>query len=66
MAAYASILKRKRRRGVSDKLHRLREWRNESDYEDQLTFDPESTLSSALRAGSTFASLTPPTSSSPP
>src|SRR5206468_2099220 len=29
-------LKRRRRRAVSDKLHRLREWRNESDYQDEL------------------------------
>jgi hypothetical protein len=60
-------LKRRRRRAVSDKLHRLREWRNESDYQDELTFDPDSTLDAAVReARYVFSSLTPPAPSSPP
>jgi hypothetical protein len=60
-------LKRKRRRGVSDKLQRLREWRNDSDYQDQLTFVPDSILVPALReAREVISSLTPPAASSPP
>jgi hypothetical protein len=60
-------LKRTRRRAVSDKLQRLREWRNESDYQDQLAFDPESILGPALHeARYVFSSLAPPATPSPP
>jgi hypothetical protein len=41
-------LKRGKMRGISDKLQRLREWRNECDYLDELTFDPQIVLASAL------------------
>src|SRR5262249_55085548 len=41
-------LKRKKRWAVAVKLQRLREWRNECDYFDKLTFEPQETLTSAL------------------
>jgi len=54
-------LKRRRRRGVSDKLHRLREWRNACDYQDELAFDPKSTLAFAvIEARYVYDRLTPP------
>jgi hypothetical protein len=54
-------LKQRRRRGVSDRLHRLREWRNECDYYDQLTFDPHALLGAVLaEAHEVFAALTAP------
>jgi hypothetical protein len=54
-------LKQKRRRGVADRLQRLREWRNECDYYDQLSFDPEAILKLALsEAGQVVSSLPPP------
>src|SRR5207245_11285816 len=43
-------LKRKKRWKVSEKLERLRDWRHDRDYEDELTFDPQVSLASALRA----------------
>ena len=60
-------LKQKRRRAVADKLQRLREWRNECDYHDQLSFDPQTVLNRALSEASyVVSSLTPPATSSPP
>ena len=35
-------------KGVSDKLERLREWRNECDYRDQLSSDLKANLAAAL------------------
>ncbi len=59
-------LKRSRRRGIADRLQRLREWRNESDYLDQLTFDPTAVVAAALgEANHVFAGLTPPASTTP-
>jgi hypothetical protein len=60
-------LKKGKMRGISDKLQRLREWRNECDYHDQLTFDPEKTLPNALsEASAVFAALPSPSKSTPP
>src|SRR5207237_6554210 len=41
-------LKTKKRRGVSERLDRLRQWRNESDYHDELRFDLSTTVTNAL------------------
>jgi hypothetical protein len=60
-------LKKKKRWRVSEKLERLRDWRNDCDYQDQLSFDPQIALGSALAdAGYVLSSLTPPATSSPP
>jgi len=54
-------LRKKRRRGTSDKLQRLREWRNECDYHDQLSFDAQIILATAIiDATYVFNSLLPP------
>ena len=51
----------KRRKGDSERLERLRNWRNESDYVDELSFDLRSTILRALGdAEYVFASLTAP------
>jgi len=58
-------LKKSRRWRVSEKLERLRDWRNDCDYQDQLNFDPKMGLVSALQeADYIFSSLTAPRSSS--
>jgi hypothetical protein len=60
-------LKKSKRWRVSEKLERLRDWRNESDYQDELDFDAQSAVSSALNDASyIFSSLTPPAAASPP
>jgi hypothetical protein len=57
-------LRKRRRRGTSDKLQRLREWRNECDYHDDLSFDARVILDTAvIDATYVFNSLAPP---SPP
>jgi hypothetical protein len=54
-------LKKSKRWRVSEKLERLRDWRNESDYRDELTFDSQSALGFALNEASyIFSSLTTP------
>ncbi len=55
-------LKRRRRRGDSDRLGRLRQWRNECDYFDDLTFgDLELAVKTALtEAAYVLTSLVPP------
>ena len=54
-------LKMRRRRGTSDKLQRLREWRNECDYHDQLGFDARIILDTAIiDAAYVLNSLPPP------
>jgi hypothetical protein len=53
--------KAKRRRGIADRLDRLRQWRNACDYLDDLGFDPQTSLVAALQeADYIFASLVPP------
>src|SRR5712692_6446729 len=60
-------LKKSKRWRVSEKLERLRDWRNECDYQDQLTLDLASALVSALgEASYVFSSLVPPSSSATP
>jgi len=59
-----AFLKNGKLRGVSNTLQRLREWRNECDYLDELTIQARSTLDLALtETRSIFARLAPPTSS---
>jgi hypothetical protein len=54
-------LRRKRRRATSDKLQRLREWRNECDYHDALSFVAQVALNTAIvDATYVFNSLRPP------
>jgi hypothetical protein len=55
-------LKRKRRKGDSDRLDQLRQWRNEADYLNDLTWpDLPVTVAAAIKqAESVFASLIPP------
>jgi hypothetical protein len=54
-------LKGKRRRGDADRLDRLRQWRNESDYVDELTFDFATAVSAAIaEAERVFRSLVRP------
>jgi hypothetical protein len=54
-------LKQRRRSATSDSLDRLREWRNDCDYRDDLPGDPAVTLTSALQdANYAFTSLVPP------
>jgi hypothetical protein len=56
-----ALLKQKRRHADSDRLERLRQWRNDCDYRNDLTIDPEAALETALElADRTFASLLPP------
>jgi hypothetical protein len=58
-------LKKSKRWLVSEKLERLRDWRNECDYEDQLSFDAQSALGAALgEAHYVFAGLPPVDTSS--
>lgn len=53
---------RGKRQQISQKLDRLRQWRNESDYSDQLPFDAEATLAAAIgEAAAIVALLTPRT-----
>ncbi|HEV3260526.1 MAG TPA: hypothetical protein VG013_26965 [Gemmataceae bacterium] len=57
-------LKGKRRKGDADRLERLRQWRNDSDYLDELTFDLQLVVPAALdEAAKVIASLAPPRSS---
>ena len=54
-------LKTKKRRGVSERLDRLRQWRNESDYHDAVSFDLLITLANALQqADYIFGALASP------
>jgi hypothetical protein len=55
-------LRRKRRKGDSDRLEQLRQWRNEADYSNDLPWsDPTATVESAVKlADVVFASLVPP------
>jgi hypothetical protein len=58
-------LKKSKRWRVSEKLERLRDWRNECDYQDQLNFDLEKALGPALQETDyIFSSLIPPAISS--
>jgi hypothetical protein len=60
-------LKKSKRWRVSEKLERLRDWRNDCDYQDQLSFDPQIALGSALAdADYVVTSLKPPATSPPP
>ncbi len=57
-------LKSRRRAGDSDRLDRLRRWRNECDYADELTFDLPAAVVSALQmAERVLASLKAPSRS---
>jgi hypothetical protein len=59
-------LSRGRMRGISDKLERLRQWRNECDYADVLSFDPQTALNLALvDASNIISAVLPPPSSTP-
>ena len=59
-----AFLKNGKSRNLSDMLQRLRRWRNECDYQDELTFDPAATFALALAdAKRIFARLAPPSSS---
>jgi hypothetical protein len=55
-------LKRKRRKGDSDRLEQLRQWRNKADYSNDLPWpDPPVTVATAIKwAEAVFASLVPP------
>lgn len=54
-------LKQGKLRGIAEKLERLRDWRNECDYRDQLKFDCKTLLGLALReASSIIANLALP------
>ncbi len=54
-------LKSKRRHGDANRLDRLRRWRNECDYLDELTFDLQTTVPLAFKdAEMLFASLVQP------
>lgn len=54
-------LKQKRRHATAQKLDRLRQWRNECDYLDDLTFDLDATATAALKeADYVIQSLPPP------
>jgi hypothetical protein len=56
-------LRRRRRQATSESLDRLREWRNNCDYLDDLPVDLATMLMSALQdADYVFASLPPPSS----
>ncbi|HEV2947576.1 MAG TPA: hypothetical protein VGX70_09385 [Gemmataceae bacterium] len=58
-------LKKSKRWKVSEKLERLRDWRNECDYKDELTFDLDSAMGPALKeADYIFSSLVPPAAQS--
>jgi hypothetical protein len=55
-----SRLKQGKLRGLALKLERLREWRNECDYQDQLGFDPRRILVLARsQADSILAAVSP-------
>jgi hypothetical protein len=58
-------LKGKRRQGDADRLERLRQWRNDADYLNDLPWtDMQSVAATALaEAERIFKSLTPPTTS---
>jgi hypothetical protein len=58
-------LKGKRRQGDADRLERLRQWRNEADYLNDLPWtDHQAVAANAVaEAEKTFNSLTPPTTS---
>lgn len=59
-------LRGKRRKGDADRLDRLRQWRNESDYLDELGFDVAAAAVAALgEADRVFLSLAPPPPRSP-
>ncbi len=64
--ALRAHLRTKKRRADADRLDELRQWRNQADYEDDLSL-PEglpTTVAKAIdRAEKIFASLTPPRSS---
>jgi hypothetical protein len=54
-------LRSKKRQKVAECLDRLRQWRNDSDYADELNFDPQSVLPAALSESDyVFAGLLPP------
>lgn len=54
-------LKSKRRKGDSDRLDRLRQWRNEGDYADEFIDNLPALVVSAIReAELLFISLSPP------
>jgi hypothetical protein len=59
-------LKSKRRQGDADRLERLRQWRNDADYLNDLPWnDVALVVATALvEAEKVFKSLTPPTTSS--
>jgi hypothetical protein len=51
-------LNQRRRRGDADRLDRLRQWRNECDYLDDLTVDLPATVAAAITTAQTvFTSL---------
>jgi len=58
-------LRRKKRKGDSDRLEQLRQWRNEADYSNGLAWpDPPATVATAIKwADAVFASLVPPSGS---
>jgi hypothetical protein len=59
-------LKGKRRKGDADRLDRLRQWRNECDYFDDLTFDLQAAIQGGLsEAEYLFSSLISPKSGGP-
>jgi hypothetical protein len=59
-------LKMKKRWRVAEKLERLRDLRNECDYQDQLSIDLEAALEFALGdADYVFSGLLPPSSGGP-
>src|SRR6266852_9212753 len=65
--ALRARLKKGKMQGVAERLQQLREWRNDCDYRNDVDFDLQSSLDSALRlADWVFSSLTPPSSSALP
>ena len=63
--ALRAHLKGKRRQGDADRLERLRQWRNDADYLDDLPWsDAQSVVVTAIaEADRIFKSLTPPAAS---
>lgn len=56
-----AYLKSKRRLGPAESLDRLRQWRNDGDYLDELSFDLQVVVTTALgEAKKVFDSLPPP------
>jgi hypothetical protein len=52
-------------KGISDRLDRMRQWRNDCDYLRELTFNLDATLATALMDAQWILASLPPASSTP-